>query len=64
MEKLGRQRCPAVTSLLRWTPKRNCLMATILPRVTISMEKPKRELESVLMCFPCLGNALGYKALL
>jgi len=64
MEQLGRQRCPAVISLLRWPPKLICFLATSLPHVTISMERPKRELESVLLSFPYVDNALGYIVLL
>lgn len=64
MEKPRRQTCPVVTSLLRWPPKLICLMAMVLPHVTISMEKPRREPESALVSFPCVGNALGHIALL
>lgn len=64
MENLGRQTCPVVTYLLRWPPKLIRLMAMILCHVTISMEKLKREPESVLMSFTCVGNALGYIVLL
>lgn len=55
MEKPGRQRCPAVTSLMRCPPELICLIAMILSHVTVSMEKPKQETESVLLPSPLLA---------
>lgn len=62
IDKMGRQGCPAVTFLLRWTPKLICLMATILPRVT--MRRAKREPGSVLLSFHCADDASGCRVLL